>query len=176
MKRTLIANIIICTIFNLNAQKAASLQNPFAKTIKAQITYMGDALIKKDYVNFVKYLNPDIIKMGGGEAKIIETTKKSIASLATNGAEMQKIIVGNPSAIVKVNNELQCTVPETLELKSAGGVMLTYSTFIAISKDEGKNWTFFDTNSKNIATIKKSFPNLSSALKIVEKRKPEIKK
>jgi hypothetical protein len=53
---------------------------------------------------------------------------------------------------------------------------LTYSTFIAISKDEGKNWTFFDTNSKNIATIKKSFPNLSSALRIVEKRKPEIKK
>lgn len=41
---------------------------------------------------------------------------------------------------------------------------------IAISTDKGANWTFIDTSGKDISTMEKTFPYLSSQLELPSKK------
>jgi Neuraminidase (sialidase) len=50
-------------------------------------------------------------------------------------------MVGEPSAFIKVKKQLQCTLPDKIEIKMMGGTMSTNSTLIAISDDNGKTWS-----------------------------------
>lgn len=145
-----------------------------ALIIKEQAEEMVQWLLKKDFRSFCKYTYPKIIEMMGGQQKMVEFLEKSSKEMKSEGVEFLNITIGNPSDVIIVGNELQCTVPQTLEVKVPNGRVISQSTLIAISKDNGKQWYFVDTSGKDIQTMKKTLPNLSAELIIPEKSQPKF--
>lgn len=77
---------------------------------------------------------------------------------------IKTISFGTPSKIVKSAKELQATIPQHTEINT--------STLIAISTDNGNNWTFLDTLNRDITTIRKLLPNLNPSITIPPQRPP----
>ena len=135
---------------------------------------MGKALLKKNYNTFAKYMHPQVTQAAGGSGKLIQQMDTANAVAAKFGAEIKKVLIGNPSAVVKFNKELQATLPQYTEMKTNFGCLTLESTLVAISLDNGKNWYFIDTSVFNINDLKKSLPNLSPDLVIPPTKPPKF--
>lgn len=147
-------------------------KNDYSKTIKEQTEMMGQFFLEKDFMSFSKYTYPKIIEMMGGKHKMVEAMEMVLEEMTSNGTDFLNITFGEPSKIITVGSELQCTVPQTIEMKIPEGKLISNSTLIAISIDNGKNWYFVDTSGKDIQAMKKALPNLSEELVIPEKTQP----
>ena len=94
--------------------------------------------------------------------------------IKSKGIVINSIVFNPPSEIVKNKNELQCTISQHTELKPAKGRVITYTTLIAISTDNGKSWKFIDTSNRDIKAIRTVFPNLSNKITLPPKQKPTV--
>lgn len=144
----------------------------YSETIRQQALTMGELLLKKDFKAFTKFVYPKLTEMMGGELKMAEILEKGSSEMESKGITMLTFNVGQPSKYVSSANELQCTLPQTIEIKVPQGRLVTKATLIAISIDDGKNWYFVDTSGKDIETVKRMLPNLSGDLVIPEKQEP----
>ncbi|SFH20626.1 hypothetical protein [Pedobacter insulae] len=144
----------------------------YSTTIKEQAGIMGHLLLKKDFNSFCRYTYPSIIDMMGGKQKMVEIMEKGSIAMQSEGTTFVDVTFGDPSKIIAVGNELQFTVPQTIEMKVPNGRLTTQSTLIAISINKGKNWYFVDTSGKDISSMKKVLPNLSGDLKIPKMTQP----
>jgi len=138
---------------------------------------MATAIKKQDYKTVIKMTNPKVVAAAGGEAKMLEQLSKGLGMMKAKGMNMSinNIVVGEPSAFVKVKKQLQCTVPDKIEIKMMGGTMSTNSTLIAISDDDGKTWTFIDAaGGKSMASLKQILPDLSDKLVIAKMEQPQF--
>jgi hypothetical protein len=142
--------------------------------IKTQAMDMAKALLKKDYTTFSRYMHPQITEAAGGKNKLIQQMDTASAVAAKFGAEIKKVLIGNPSAVVKFNKELQATLPQYTEMKTNFGNLTLESTLVAISPDNGKNWYFIDTSVFGAQELKKSLPNLSPQLVIPPTKPPKF--
>jgi hypothetical protein len=142
--------------------------------IKTQAMDMANALVKKDFPAFLKYMHPDIIKMAGGKDKVLQRIDTANAMASKLGASIKKIVVGNPGKIIHYKNQLQVTLPQTSELNSGFGNLTLETTLIAISSDGGKNWYFIDTSIYNVKDVKKAMPELSPELVIPPPKPPQF--
>lgn len=133
---------------------------------------MGQLLLKKDFDAFSAYTYPKILEMMGGRQKMVQTLKKGADDMAAEGAGFTNFTFGKPSPIIHTGDELQCTLPQTIEMKVSKGRLVTESTLIAISSDNGKTWYFMDTSGKNIDELRKILPNLSPQLVIPKRGQP----
>jgi len=166
-----IATIFFLSLF-LTACNGQTKNIEYSKTIKEQAEMMGKFLLKKDFMSFCNYTYPKIIEMMGGRQKMIEVMEKGSKEMLSEGTDFLSVAFGEPSKIITIGNELQCTVPQTIEMKVPKGRLITKSTLIAISIDNGKNWYFLDTSGNDIQTMKRALPNLSGELIIPEKTQP----
>ena len=146
----------------------------YSTVIKTQAMDMAKALVKKDYNSFSKYLHPGLTAYAGGRTKLIQQMDTANAVAAKFGAEVKRVLIGNPGEVVKYNKELQATLPQTTEMKTGFGNLTLETTLVAISQDEGKNWYFVDTSIFNVKDLKKSMPNLSPALVIPPAKPPKF--
>ncbi len=142
--------------------------------IKTQANIMVTAMKKQDYKTLVKMTYPKAIAMAGGDAKMLESMSKGLGQMKTNGISFSNVSVGEPSAIITMGKQLQCTIPDKLEMKIMGGLIATNSTIIGISDDKGKNWTFIDAAGKDLATLRKVIPTLSNKLVIPKMQQPQF--
>jgi hypothetical protein len=144
--------------------------------LKAQANAIATAIKKQDFKTVIKMTNPKVVAAAGGEVKMLDQLSKGIGMMKAKGINMNisNIVVGEPSAFIKVKKQLQCTVPDKIEIKMMGGTMSTNSTLIAISDDDGKTWNFIDAMGKNIATIKQVLPDLSDKLVIAKMEQPQF--
>ncbi|MCE2963494.1 MAG: hypothetical protein LW842_10010 [Sphingobacteriales bacterium] len=163
---------IVFILFFLIACNGQTKNFDYSKTIKEQAEMMGQLLLKKDFISFSKYTYPKILEMMGGKQKMVEVLDKGLKEMQSEGVAFLKVTFGEPSKIITIGNELQCTVPQTIEIKVPKGKLKANSTLIAISIDNGKNWYFIDTSGKDIQTMKKRLPNLSEELVIPETKQP----
>jgi hypothetical protein len=142
------------------------------EVLKTQAEEMGQALVEGDYDTYITYIDPKVVEYAGGKNNLIKILK-------LDNPEAYKLLsfsFGGVSKIIKSKGELQATIPQTVVVlvNDAGmtGRLLTKSTLIAISGDEGKHWLFVDTAQKSIDTIQTMVPNLSPLLDIPENPSP----
>lgn len=159
MKLLLIGFIII---FLSNTSYSQSNQiDTFKENIKSEAQIMGNYLVKKDFDKFLIYMYPPIIKMIGGKDKVLEMLKAGLS----NGSELIGVEISNPSDTVLINNEIQCTLEQIVELSVKGGKLRARGTLIGISMNNGKKWFFIDA-SEPIEKLILEYPNLSNRLVI----------
>ena len=167
MKKNLLLIVYCVLCFSAVAQN-------YSTTIKIQAMDMAKSLLKKDFTTFAKYMHPKVIEMAGGKEKLSQRMDTANAAMKQFGAEIKKILIGNPANVVTYKNELQTTLPQTTELQTGFGNAILETTIIAISTDGGKNWYFIDTSVYNVKDIKKSLPNISPDLVIPPVKPPKF--
>lgn len=154
---------MVILFFSCNGQKNSN--DSFPDRILRHADSVGNALVRKDYKSFVGLMYPKVVEETGGEEATIRLIKKLFKDeIESQGGELISVTFGRPSSIIKENDELQATVPETLIAKYRDGKLTIKGTLIAISIDGGKTWKFMDTSGKDIETMKRAYPNLSDKL------------
>jgi hypothetical protein len=141
-------------------------------TVKEQATKMVQALIRGDYKTFVHYTYPGLVKMSGGSDQLEAQLSKIMNQMKEGGVVVTGASFGAISKVVTSGKELQCTVEQHTEMKVPDGKIINTTTLIALSGDGGKNWTFVDTNNKDIATVRKLLPGLSNEIVIPKPQAP----
>ena len=139
--------------------------------IKIQANKLAEAVIQGDYAYVASSTPSKVVSMLGGRQKMIDLMKSS-----TDGAKISAFSMGKPSDILSANGELQATISETLTIEIDGqpGKLISKSTLIAISDDNGSNWKFIDTaGGKTFQQIQAVLPNLSNSLVIPQSQDPE---
>jgi hypothetical protein len=142
--------------------------------VQQQGTKMCQLLIAKDYKSFIKYSYPPVIEMLGGEEKMIEKMTQLLEQMAIGGYIILNGSIEKPLKIVHLKDELQCALAQNMEMKVPAGREMIHSSLIGISTDKGENWTFIDTQNKDLKAMQALFPNLSDSLVMPEKREPEL--
>lgn len=169
MKKTLGLSLLL--MLGLMASSFGQVKDA-SKNLKQQAEKMGAFLMKGDYKAFSVYTHPIVLKMMGGAPKMIEILTRGLNSMKEQGISFKSISMGEPSKLVKSGKELQATIPQNIILKLPKGSLESNSTLVAISTDNGVNWTFIDTSNNDIATLKKVIPTLSPALVIPPRQAP----
>jgi hypothetical protein len=142
--------------------------------VTTQANQMATLYKVGDYKGYVNFIHPVIVKDAGGKSKMIELLNNQNTQIKSKGIAINSIVFNPPSEIVKSKNELQCTISQHTELKPAKGRVITYTTLIAVSIDNGKSWKFIDTSNKDIKAIRTVFPNLSNKIILPPKQKPTV--
>ena len=168
MKCVILSLLLVTTIF---FQSFGQVKDA-GQNLKQQVSKMGSAFVSGDYKTFANFTYPLILKLMGGATKMAAVLTKSTNDMKAQGMSFNNITVDEPSKIVKSGTELQATVAQHTEIKLTQGRLVVTSTLIAISTDNGSNWTFIDTSNKDMATLRKAFPNLSSTITIPPQQPP----
>lgn len=142
--------------------------------IQQQANAMGEALLKKDYLNFVVFTYPKLLKEMGGKEKMAASIQQQMEQMEQKGTQVIGLKYGTPSSIIKQKDELQCTIPQTMTLKVKEGKIMAQSTLIAISQDKGAHWFFVDAGERDMATIRASLPNVSKLLTLPTPEPPKF--
>lgn len=169
MKQSVFFFILATITFSAFAQTLEQL-----KAVKVQANVMVTAMKMQDYKTFVKMTNPKAVAIAGGEAKMLEGMSKGLGQMKTQGISFSNATIGEPSTFITVGKQLQCTIPDKLEMKLMGGRISTSSTLIGISDDKGKTWTFIDAAGKNLETLRTVIPTLSDKLVITSIQQPQF--
>jgi hypothetical protein len=142
------------------------------QNIKQQAGKMAQAFISGDYKTFVSYTYKPMVQGTGGAAKMEQSLAKVVNDMKLKGMSFNNITFDEPSTIVKSGKELQATIAQHTDIKVPNGRAVSTSTLIAISTDNGVNWTFIDTSNKNIEALRKAMPNLSPSITIPPPQPP----
>ena len=150
----------------------AFTQNP--AVVKQQANVVGQALLKSDFKTVVAHTYPKAVNLGGGKEKLVQLMTAGINQMKAQGFAFEKITIGQPGKFYKAGNEIHCLVPEQLIMKTRRGRMAASSNLLAVSDDNGKNWSFLDLNQGSISNLKTLFPNFNSNLVIPKPTPPTM--
>jgi hypothetical protein len=171
MKRS-ITTLAVLFFFSAKAQVPVKPDSAFFPIVETQGNAMAKLLLTKNYKAFVKYTYPPVVKMSGGEVKLVALITKSFKDLNDQGYTITSIAVNKPTAIIHFGKKLQCTVTQVLEMKTPKGRLVSVSYLIGNSDNNGNAWTFIDTHGADLKTLKTSIPGLSDKLIIPPSQPP----
>ena len=129
---------------------------------RLQSDRMAQAFLHLDYQTFARYTYPGLIKMLGGPDKMEAILKQGKDMMDQQGLQLKSINMSGPASIVKAPDTWQCVLREEM----------IYSTFtditymVGLSSDKGLHWTFINAGKKDLSTLRKPFPELSTQLVI----------
>ncbi|WP_153395431.1 hypothetical protein [Chryseobacterium vaccae] len=140
------------------------------ETVLKQAYEMRQAFMNKNYDVFSSYVHEGVIKMMGGKKKMINVSVAAMDTMNKQGYHFKKVDFSDVSDIITVKNEQQAVVHQKIQMDTPKGNINADYYMIAVSGNNGKNWKFIDTSGKDIQTMRKYFPNLSSQLVIPKKK------
>jgi hypothetical protein len=163
-----LASILVCLL----AVPAVSFADDAAikKVVKEKVNVMNDAKLKGDYSKLADLMHARVIQSMGGKENMIAQTDKMMKMMKKDGIEFKSFKLGEPSAIVKQGTDLYIYVPNEMTITIKGGKLIQQNYVVGVSPDQGKSWTFAETDSTG--RIKKIFPNLPNELKLPDTKKP----
>jgi hypothetical protein len=158
--------VLLLPAFTGHAQSTPCADVACRNRITTQVNAMSAAFLQKDYDAFAQFMYPEIVKLAGGTKAIAAELRKGSTKMEAEGLKVTSVKSGEPSGvIIAPNGDLQSTLLQTTEMLTPERTMTFKSTLVAVSTDQGQHWYFLDTAGKDSDTVRKSFPNISSALK-----------
>lgn len=143
-------------------------------SIKQAAIEMGNALVKKDGERFVSFMHPSMVSLAGGKTQL-RLMSDSIFKIAEQlGGKVSRITFGNPSPVITHKNTLQSVITQQMVVSTLLGNAELSTAMIAISSNNGKTWSFIDTNLFNINKIKAAIPDISPQLVIPKQAPPKF--
>lgn len=149
-------------------------QDRLESVVKQQALEMGKAMVNGDSRNFSRYMLPELLEAGGGAEKVAATIDSMFAMFKSFGGSVKKITYGNPGRIIKFGKELQTTLPQTTEVTSSIADVEFTGTLVAVSRDKGKSWYFYDTSMGRAEKLRDKLPNLSPDIVVPPMKEPKI--
>ena len=136
--------------------------------IRTAANSMLESFKNKDFNSFVKYNNPNLVAMMGGENEFAGYLREEISGL--KNVVFSEMKAGSVLRLVTNGKPLQCIVEQLSELIINGQPVSSVSHLIGISIDAGKTWHFADANTASAEEIKSIIPELSPLILIPRKK------
>ncbi len=137
-------------------------------TVKAQARIFADATIKKDYPIVMKYTIIDAMPKARlnvmTEDHVLKILQTADSQREKQGVAIKSIRFGNVLSMVRVNFEFECTLEQITETKMQVGRIISKSTLLALSKDNGVSWKFADATGRTKEEMRSLIPRLSDGL------------
>lgn len=162
--------LILVLMFN-SAIGFAQTEN---ENLNTQLGEMKKFFLTADYENFANYTYPGIIEMMGGKSEMVKITEETINQMKSGGFSFTDLNFKEPSGFLKKADELQCALTQIIVMQTPSGKIETETTLIAISDDNGQNWTFIDTSGKGKESMLMYFPNLHDDIVIKPRKQKTI--
>jgi hypothetical protein len=147
-----------------NTQQTRVIANNTEKNIYQSGDSMLAAFRRKDWITFVKYNHPNMVKRMGGEqafASFVDLQMKQFPDSA-----IKAVSLGNILQVVKTDKDKQCVVEQNMEINVEGRNFNKKTYLIGQCLDGGNSWTFFDASTKTLLAPIDIKPDLSPELKI----------
>ena len=141
-------------------------------TLKKQADRFAKASFNGDYKTVIDLTYPQMVAYSGGRDTLQKLITDRIAALRTQGVMTFDGSIGSPGPFLKAGSQIHCLVPETLILKIFNGRYVTSTYLLAISNDNGSNWTFMDVGKMPPDILLKIVPNYNTDLRIPLAGKP----
>ncbi len=131
-----------------------------------QANAMANATIKGDYTTLLKYTHPAMIKSMGGKEQAMATIKQGVAMLKSGSLNIKKVSIGKVTQTVVEKENIQCIVPQLMDMRIAGVDAHSNNYLLGITYDGGKNWYFMNTASSTPEKLRQFLPELNKKLTI----------
>jgi uncharacterized protein YlzI (FlbEa/FlbD family) len=168
MRNILACFILLSLVASCRNNGNHSPRNRTEARIYRSVDSMLAAFKRNDFTTFVKYHNPGMVKMMGGEASFASFISEQMRQIPDT--TIKKIEAGKILQVVRTNRDYQCIVEQITEIHTEGTKILSTTYLVGESVDGGKWWTFFDASTSARAP-KEIKPNLSPKLKIPQKKR-----
>ena len=170
MKPLLLFLLAIC----LASAPAPAFSQDVSATIKEQAGKCSKALLSGDFDTVVTYSHKRVIELMRGKEAMIATFKRNSEGMRAKGITLEEFTIGEPGKTQQIAEWLVALVPQRMLIKMPEGRFEQESSMLAISEDEGKNWTFVDAN--NRTKFEKVFPELTGKIELPTRKEPVEKK
>lgn len=133
-KLILILGMLLLPV-TLNAADARSV-------ISREALKYAQAWQRSDFQAIVSYLPPRVVQQSGGRAVLIAEFKDKFAQARALGATDLKTTLGTPTAPKQIGRWLASVFPVTAVVRSSRLELTQDSQVLALSADQGKQWSF----------------------------------
>jgi hypothetical protein len=139
----------------------ASAQDHKAEIKQAASKYIK-AYLKNDIPKTVQYMYPKYVDSHGGRDSLIKLIQNDSKKNASQAAKIKSIIISEPGNEVKYGTTIFSVVPDSLTLQLGPLNYYIKSALVAISADDGKNWSFATTTDlKWLISVQPEVANLN---------------
>ncbi|QJE97272.1 hypothetical protein [Luteolibacter luteus] len=145
-------------------------------TMKQEAEKCAKALLVPDYDAFIVFSHKRIVDGMGGKEKMTATLKQGMEQMKAQGVAIEKVTVGEPGKVEKIDGWMVGLIPQTLLMKVPGGTLEQESHLLGISEDEGKKWVFVDAAGIPKAQLEQIFPEIAGKIEVPARKKPVMKK
>jgi len=129
----------------------------------------ADALVRGDFDRVVALTHPALVEAMGGRGPMIAALRRGQEEMTAEGKSLVGATTEKPLQIVRTGRQLQCVVPQTLEMLVAGGTLEAKSALIGVSVDGGVTWRFVAAGKGGARQQLESLvPDLSRELRVPE--------
>ncbi len=156
--------IIFSTIITFCLAIGLQAQNKYSDAILSYAKKSADAQLALDIDEYLNYMHPNIIEMGGGEELAKQAVQQQLNTYKSMNVNVVSITHGDPGPLVKAGNELHCILPATTKLAQGDAEFDSVNTWLAISSDDGVTWSFIDMAYYDAGSLKIYLPEYNPAI------------
>ena len=127
--------IIIFISFNIYAQD-------FSTEIGKSTSEYRQLFLERNFTSLSNLAAPKLIEYLKSKKDLVYLLTELNKNAESKGAKITNITIGKNSEIVNHKDQLQCTVPFTLEMEDDKRKVVFESSLALISFDKGKSWYF----------------------------------
>lgn len=166
MKRVLVLTVVLSAVAWVHADDdpLANLRTAFDRAQQAVVAGDTAAILAGTY--------PGLIKQVGGPDAMRDMLSKNLAGLEERGMAVLGTEIVSVSDPVQAGSEIHAVVRATRTVKAPGGRQIQDTFMIAVSADQGKNWTFVDGPQLTPQHIDQLFPDFNDALVLPRVKAP----
>ena len=160
-------SVLVIFLFFTSAIAQAQYTQQIAN-VKEQAKIFSDASIKKDYKTVMKYTLIDAMPKARlnamTEDRVLKILQTADSQREKQGIQIKSVRFGNVLSMIKVNYEFQCTLEQITETRMQVGTIISKSTLLAVSSDNGATWKYADATGRDKDEMRRLIPRLSDGL------------
>lgn len=141
-------------------------------TLRSDAEWMCQAVVKSDPDAIVDQTYPGLLEKVGGRDAMRQSVVEGQRDLAAKGLKVVSVEVVSISEPVQAGSELHAVVRTKRTVKGPTGRQIQATYVIAVSSDEGENWTFVDGQNLTPAHVVALFPDFNVDLVLPGKSEP----
>lgn len=154
------------------------------RQLRAQAEEYSRAFMDGKYERMADFLYPKAVEMAGGREKMIETVRKGMDEMKSEGyVALSYGPVAGPTQVLREGRQLYVILPTRFRMNTPAGIQVAESFMIGVSGDDGKNWRLFGSGSLDAKVLKLVLPEVADKLKLPAfriypeaEKKPEAEK
>lgn len=146
----------------------ANIRAAFDRAVQAVVVGDTEAILDSTYSGLLEQV--------GGRDVMRSMVLKNLNDLEKRGMAVVATEIVSISEPLRAGDELHAIVRAKRTVKAPGGRQIQDTFMIAVSGDEGQNWTFIDGPQLTPKHIEALFPDFNEALELPETAPPVFEK